>query len=759
MTSQITPARLGFLAIYNPSLSSGSDEDSIGDQIVYYASPSSLSARRRAQRRKRRRHGRPTEDVSPEERNERLRQIGLAQGMVEFSRGFSGGEALDVVETERTRVVVREIEPGWWVLSSIDLTRVPLPPKLPTSPSTSQSEEVVEYSSKDLKPPSLLLQDLVRAHSLFLLHHGVSLSSLHSRLGRRRFVSALTRYWDLFLSTWSVCLHGNPVRSVFGGINIAASGELGVGVGEEDRGSGEREVLEGLVGRIEGLVDVGVSKFAEANEDENGVEKEKGAPKGGPAWIGTGRDPGAEDGAIFLGTGALSKKSQTDLFHWMEDLYTWGENAYGVIAAPSSVRENTKEKKPIHKDSDGVIDPPQPLSRDGDGGTETQGEVAKNVPPARDEAPPLEPAGKSGDTPSGEPAQPKAAEDAVPQEHEDGHLDRFVNVLKLGYGTYWTLGGAAGGPPDGSHPAVDAPKDKPAVPKRHVDESEGFFLIGLKGTAEEHALSDSEEDSSHESPSAPSTHTRVLHVRLSPSARPAETQESNSKNAHPADTATPLRAVVYVIKPFIFTFLFRPDTPALSSDTLYRSLHYQLSPLRKPLLLSTAYRPPRPLEAGSPSTPSVYDLVFDPATNTTHSTIPNIPAGDPNPWTRAEAAATHAHLLSLYGARKSRDAETTARTNKGWWIVWSRVSPTSVTSPPAVITDEDEESDGDASSGDSAPRVQAKEVILLRRAGETIRSRAFSTSALRGGDGSSKLAPGIGVDTRGYIESLLSLGR
>jgi hypothetical protein len=131
----------------------------------------------------------------------------------------------------------------------------------------------------------------------------------------------LSRYWDLFLSTWNVMLHGNPARDVFWGMNMAASGELGIGVGEEDRGSGEREVLEGLVGRIEGLVDLVVSKFGVS--DPNTDSKDSIMQDDGQPWLGRGQEPGAEDGAIFLGAGALSKKSRRDITHWMEDLYTW----------------------------------------------------------------------------------------------------------------------------------------------------------------------------------------------------------------------------------------------------------------------------------------------------------------------------------------------------------------------------------------------------------------------------------------------------
>lgn len=126
LAAGIVPAQLGFLAIYNPNL--GTTDETIEDQIVYYASASTRSSA------KRRRHraandGRPTDILSNEERNERLRQIGLAQGMVEFGRSFSGGKAVDSIDTERTRVVLHELEPGWWILavslSNLYLARLP----------------------------------------------------------------------------------------------------------------------------------------------------------------------------------------------------------------------------------------------------------------------------------------------------------------------------------------------------------------------------------------------------------------------------------------------------------------------------------------------------------------------------------------------------------------------------------------------------------------------------------------------------------
>lgn len=108
LAAGIVPAQLGFLAIYNPVL--GTTDETIEDQIVYYASASTQTNPGR------RRH-RSAKDVSREERNERLRQIGLAQAMVEFGKSFSGGRPVDSIDTERSRVVLHELEPGWWILA------------------------------------------------------------------------------------------------------------------------------------------------------------------------------------------------------------------------------------------------------------------------------------------------------------------------------------------------------------------------------------------------------------------------------------------------------------------------------------------------------------------------------------------------------------------------------------------------------------------------------------------------------------------
>jgi hypothetical protein len=138
-------------------------------------------------------------------------------------------------------------------------------------------------------------------------------------------------------------MHGNPATNLYGGIKLAASGELGMGVGEEERGSGEREVLEGFVGRIDGLVDVIVSKFGDVVTTEDKAITGKARPVS--PWLGSGSEPATSDGVVFVGTGALSRKSVRDVSHWIEDLYRWGPYAYGVVDNPSSNRRSRRTQR------------------------------------------------------------------------------------------------------------------------------------------------------------------------------------------------------------------------------------------------------------------------------------------------------------------------------------------------------------------------------------------------------------------------------
>ena len=82
----VVPAHLSYFAIYNPTL--GPTDETVRDQIVfYYSHRLELELERRSKERPVR-NGRDAstseQDAGEAEENERLRQVGLAQGMVNF---------------------------------------------------------------------------------------------------------------------------------------------------------------------------------------------------------------------------------------------------------------------------------------------------------------------------------------------------------------------------------------------------------------------------------------------------------------------------------------------------------------------------------------------------------------------------------------------------------------------------------------------------------------------------------------------------
>ncbi|CAK7273233.1 hypothetical protein SEPCBS57363_005552 [Sporothrix epigloea] len=716
--SGVLPAQLGFLAIYNPSL--GTTDDTIDDQIVYYggatvnattrASHSSASSRHRSSAST----AAPADRLAHDERNERLRQIGLAQGMVAFGRSFADEQAVDTIETEKTRVVLHELEPGWWMLASIDLTRLPAADAPGGDGTAAAAATTVEYSAREVKPAALLLQDLLRAHSVFLLHHDASLEALFRRVTTRsRFTALLARYWDAFLSSWSVLLHGNPVRDVLPGIRLAASGELGIGVGEEERGSGEREVLEGLIEGSEGLVDLIVCKYGDmslqeaeswsstgqADDNETGTDTKYS--ESSAVWLGTGSGLGAEDGAIFLGLGALSRQSLRTLTYWMEDVYCWGHDAYGIADNPSAPTRQTRYRKKAPQDIGSVsgrqrkeksqqpeqklapppsLLPPPPVTKL----SARPGKPLKSKP-IQAQPVPIPSASPVSSPPSTIPKS--VSPSALPE--TSGGMDRYMSIMKLGYGTYWGRGGSSSGDatPDDAAENVPGIAKADSYSKRlrfHNERRAGRFLIPLVDEANEESKASAEDGSpadanqetlampKHTAKPAPKAPPRTIFAsRLKPSARSASqstqrgaadtkgTQQEASSPAADSDTikieVEKLRVVVYAQRPFLYTFLFEEKQdgdstrsgekgpPHMSEKVIQTLIDRQLSVLHKPLLASTAYRPDKPsmigaaalLNAAAASSSSssssaatsgsVYDLIWDPNLLTIHSTIPNIP--------------------------------------------------------------------------------------------------------------------------------------
>ena len=256
-------------------------------------------------------------------------------------------------------------------VQSVKLTRLPSLSQPGAVSSTKGSEKAepkvkVEYSSREVSPPALLLEQLQQAHHLFCLHHGPSLSDLWVRLSRDKFCSTLERFWTRFSRSWDVLLHGNPAADIFSGLKVSSGGELGFGVGEEEWGSGERDVLEDLTRRTDGLVDLVVSRFGEPkpkDKDDPTVPETEALP-----WMGSGREPTASDGVIFGGVGALERHSLRDVSLWMRQIYTNGDYAYGIRDNPQ--RERRKRRRPnppaIGRATNGTIDKKRDSSRNAD---------------------------------------------------------------------------------------------------------------------------------------------------------------------------------------------------------------------------------------------------------------------------------------------------------------------------------------------------------------------------------------------------------
>ena len=614
----------------------------------------------------------------------------------------------------------------------------------------------------------------------------------------------LKRFWDAFISSWDVLLHGNPAVEVFNGLKLAAGGELGIGAGEEDWGSGEREVFEGFIGRTEGLVDLVVARFGDYPQaSRDTFARSSAAPSlqdnRTDCHVSGEHIPGPADGVIFSGIGALSRTSVRTISSWMEWLYMYGRDCYGVRDNPSSApRQKRRKLQPFsaqHRTPSQGLQKQQErsdsVSSRGKGPGNTSDQVA-GIPASL--LPPLgvrenlgrKPSSVKKDAPH---SDEHSAANSNPQDSVFG-TETVVKYLTLGvYGSSWGI--LSGRPPVSQRPSSlskeeSSKNSQPASfdkegTKTGLELRGGNFLIGLQGQLEEDLQVSKEEeqklgtgrDLESVSEEGMTLKNRII-IRTLHVERVRRRAEGSSE--HRADKDKPmgevdrdrLRVVVYVQQPFIFTFLFELQTDALALPSFYGSLHHQLGPLQRPLLASTSPSKvsERLWEAAAPkstastkSSQPICDLVYDPTRLTVHTTIPNIPEpgtypGDSQeapPWNRVEALSVHSQILNTYSStrRDISEQERTSKTSRQWWVVWMRLPQAG---PAQGI-------------GSDAYR----EAFLIRKASDYVPpagskssnrfGREVSGSGAAGGWGPGKLAEGIGIDARQYIESLLSLNR
>jgi len=353
-----------------------------------------------------------------------------------------------------------------------------------------------------------------------------------------------------------------------------------MGVGEEEWGSSERDVLEDFARRTSGLVDVMVSRFGEASPlqqaktstDPKTLEVSELEP-----WIGVGKNVHAADGVVFSGLGAVSRKSLRDLSHWVESIYAHGEYAYGVRDNPTSDRR--KRRRRNLKPEPEPEEPSPPIQQERPRfPPSSNGSLPPGIPP-----PIVKAAESSLDKASAAVQNNKSQADSTAPESKPmlaslGDTETWMKYMTLGYGTAW------GGKKSAESSESTAPTPAPPPPARertpspaamrYVDptpdvdpaeekmkqqirlENDGYFLVGLKGDLQDLDIDDEngEGDWNIRIP------LRTIHVEVDRREASLKTEDGDSDSTpqyerdmkvEPAteNKLSRLRPVVYVVSP------------------------------------------------------------------------------------------------------------------------------------------------------------------------------------------------------------------
>jgi hypothetical protein len=384
-------------------------------------------------------------------------------------------------------------------------------------------------------------------------------------VGRSSFCIFLERFWSKFAWSWDILLTGNPTVELYNGIKLSAGGELGIGVGEEEWGSGEREVLEDYVLRTDGLVDLVVSRFGDppsAAEDFATTKRSENPADAGEnqgSWLGSDVYPRPSDGVIFSGAGNISRSSLVQVSQWMEWIFRYGYDAYGVGEDPTSPRRRKRRRGHRGRSAAKSLS----ASRtDKSQFTKTKRSFAPGIPP------PLVVGTSKAAQEAGQ-GTPQSSTDNSPSRGDKGSdwiglgSDTLVKYLTFGYGSSWRF-------PSGTtstHPRIEALKreetesdarkehqssdysqetSEESAPRvsndtKPKDQANGKFIIGLRDSSD---IVDyqSPEDNARDDSTANLTQKivqRTLYVQ----------RAGRSGQSAAGDTeSVELRVVVYVVR-------------------------------------------------------------------------------------------------------------------------------------------------------------------------------------------------------------------
>ena len=397
------------------------------------------------------------------------------------------------------------------------------------------SKAKVEHSAREVCPQSLLLKHLLSAHAVFLLHHAPSLADLYVRLTRPKFCAALARFWNAFVKDWEVLIHGSPAVDIFSGIKLAAGGELGVGVGEEEWGSGEREVLEGFVDRTEGLIDLVVSRFGLAENDTPIGDSPK---KADAPWLGGGKLASSSEGVVFSGVHSVSRTSVAAIAKWMEWIYRYGQAAYGVQDSPHAPKRK-RRRKPIPPDLSGDQQHEPFFGQSPRSSQSALQDTPPGIPP-----PIVAAANRSLDAALSRAETRETTTDKNSNTKSDAAgTDILMKYMTFGlYGSGWGLPASKPETENPQHQSGNPSEDnenKLAIDRLALDQryQDGCFLIGLKGNLDEDGETDGEggsDSGGHQDSKSRQTWNsriilRTLHVERKRRQETGEEAQSESK--------------------------------------------------------------------------------------------------------------------------------------------------------------------------------------------------------------------------------------
>ena len=356
-------------------------------------------------------------------------------------------------------------------------------------------------------------------------------------------------------------LHASPAVDIYGGIKLAAGGELGVGVGEEEWGSGEREVLEGLARNTDGLIDITVSRFGEPetydSSDVRTTASKTQAPeqrKEAEPWLGSGRYAGPADGLLFSGIGAVTCDSMLSLSEWTQSIYAYGEDAYGVKDNPSSGRRKRRRGNPPDSDHDSLKPQLSVSTSLVDHDPEASGRLEMDTNdghPLPNQDSPLPIVSRPPETLDKTNHLAATAQKTAEQQDQQSKYfladpEIWMKYLTLGYGSNW--GGNASAPKS-SHTVVDlqskahqtSTKNSVAQTKEVKESkqgefnatedkphSSGNFIIGLEGDMEELSQLDIDADP-QEGDWNSRISLRTLHIQVTTPGKTASEEDDDGR--------------------------------------------------------------------------------------------------------------------------------------------------------------------------------------------------------------------------------------